>query len=41
VCETEDDQRREAQALIRRQIRKERIARLGSWRPETGADTVL
>jgi acyl-CoA hydrolase len=34
VCETEDDERRHAQALIRREVRKERIARLGSWRPE-------
>lgn len=33
-CETEDEQRRNAQALIRRQVRQERIARLGSWRPE-------
>ena len=34
LCETDDDRRREAQAKIRRQVRKERIARLGSWRPE-------
>lgn len=34
VCETEEEQRRHAQALIRRQVRQERIARLGSWRPE-------
>lgn len=34
ICETEEDERRQAQALIRRQVRKERIARLGSWRPE-------
>ena len=33
-CETDDERRREAQALIRRQVRKERIERLGSWRPE-------
>jgi acyl-CoA hydrolase len=33
-CDTEDEHRREAQARIRRQIRKERIERLGSWRPE-------
>lgn len=33
-CDTEDERRREAQALIRRQIRKERIERLGSWRPD-------
>jgi acyl-CoA hydrolase len=36
VAETEDEQRREAQAQIRRQVRKERIARLGDWRPEGG-----
>jgi acyl-CoA hydrolase len=30
----DDDRRREAQALIRRQARQDRIARLGSWRPE-------
>jgi acyl-CoA hydrolase len=34
VCETDDDRRRQAQARIRRDVRKERIARLGSWRPE-------
>ncbi len=34
ITETEDERRREAQALIRRQVRKERIERLGSWRPE-------
>lgn len=34
LCETEADERREAQALIRREVRKERIERLGSWRPE-------
>ena len=34
VCETEQDERREAQALIRRQVRKERIERVGTWRPE-------
>jgi acyl-CoA hydrolase len=33
-CETEADERREAQALIRRQVRKERIERVGTWRPE-------
>lgn len=31
---TDDERRREAQALIRREVRKERIRRLGSWRPE-------
>ena len=34
LCETEEDQRREAQALIRREVRKERIERIGTWRPE-------
>lgn len=34
VAETADDRRRQAQAQIRRQVRKERIKRLGSWRPE-------
>lgn len=34
LCETADDERREAQALIRREVRRERIERLGSWRPE-------
>ena len=38
VCETEDDHRRHAQALIRREVRKERIARLGSWRPDVASD---
>lgn len=32
--ETEEERRREAQAQIRRQVRKERIERLGSWGPE-------
>ncbi len=31
ICETEDEQRRHAQALIRRQIRLERRDRIGSW----------
>lgn len=34
ACETDEDRRREAQALIRRQARKDRIAKLGSWRPD-------
>ncbi|MFA9428885.1 acyl-CoA thioesterase [Egicoccus sp. AB-alg2] len=34
LTETDDERRREAQAQIRRQVRKERIARLGEWRPE-------
>ena len=33
--ETDEDRRREAQAAIRREIRRERIGRLGSWRPES------
>ena len=33
---TDEERRREAQAQIRRQVRKERIERLGSWRPEPG-----
>ena len=34
ICETEEERRREAEALIRRQVRKERIERLGSYRPD-------
>lgn len=34
IAETEDQQRRLAQARIRRQTRQDRIERLGSWRPE-------
>ena len=34
ICETDEERRRQAQAEIRRSIRKERIHRLGSWRPE-------
>lgn len=34
VCETDEDRRRHAQAEIRRDVRKERMARMGSWRPE-------
>lgn len=33
-CDTPEEERRAAQAQIRRAIRKERIHRLGSWRPE-------
>ena len=33
-CETDEERRRQAQARIRREARQERIARLGSWRPE-------
>jgi acyl-CoA hydrolase len=35
IAETDDERRREAQAKIRRQVRKERLARLGDWRPPT------
>jgi acyl-CoA hydrolase len=31
---SDEEQRRQAQAGIRRQVRKERIARIGSWRPD-------
>jgi acyl-CoA hydrolase len=35
LVETEAERRRQAQATIRRQARKDRIERLGSYRPET------
>jgi acyl-CoA hydrolase len=35
--ETEDERRRQAQARIRREIRKERIERVGTYRPDPGA----
>lgn len=38
VCETPDEERRMRQALIRRDVRKERIQRLGAWMPEPVAD---
>lgn len=38
LVETADEQRRQAQARIRRQVRKERIHRLGSYLPETAPD---
>ncbi|MBW3664382.1 MAG: acyl-CoA thioesterase [Actinobacteria bacterium] len=34
ICETEEERHRHAQALIRRQVRKERIERLGAWMPD-------
>ena len=34
IAESDDERRRQGQARIRRQVRKERIARLGAWRPE-------
>ena len=37
LTETEDERRRQAHARIRRDIRRERIARLGTYRPEPGA----
>jgi acyl-CoA hydrolase len=37
LVETEDERRRQAQARIRREIRKERIERIGTYRPEPGA----
>jgi acyl-CoA hydrolase len=36
LTETDDEQRREAQARIRRQVRQERRTRIGDWRPEGG-----
>lgn len=39
ALETEEDERLQAHARIRRQMRKERIERLGSYRPEPGART--
>lgn len=36
--ETEDERRRQAQARIRRDIRLERIQRVGTYRPEPGED---
>lgn len=39
LTETDEERRREAQAQIRRQVRKERIARLGEWRPDPGGLT--
>ena len=33
IVETEDEQRRQAQARIRRQVRKERLERLGTYGP--------
>lgn len=34
LVESEDEQRRQAQAEIRRQVRQERRNRIGAWRPE-------
>lgn len=33
-CETDEQLRRQEQARIRREVRQERRARMGSWRPE-------
>jgi len=38
LVETEEERRRQAQARIRRQIRQERIARLGTYRPVAADD---
>lgn len=37
----DDEQRRRAQAAIRREVRRERIERVGSYRPEPGATADL
>jgi acyl-CoA hydrolase len=36
LVESEDERRRQAQARIRREIRKERLERVGTYRPEPG-----
>jgi acyl-CoA hydrolase len=41
LTESDEEERREAQAQIRRQVRKDRIARLGSWRPDSALDDVI
>jgi acyl-CoA hydrolase len=41
LTESDEEERREAQAQIRRQVRKDRIARLGSWRPDRAPDDVI
>ncbi|HUH06397.1 MAG TPA: acyl-CoA thioesterase [Egibacteraceae bacterium] len=38
AVETDDERRRQAQARIRRQVRTERIERLGTYRPEGAGD---
>jgi acyl-CoA hydrolase len=38
LVESEDERRREAQARIRREMRKERIARMGTYMPETAVE---
>jgi acyl-CoA hydrolase len=38
LAETDDERRRQAQARIRREIRLERIQRLGTYRPDPGED---
>lgn len=37
LVESADERRRQAEARIRRQLRKDRIERIGSYRPEPGA----
>jgi acyl-CoA hydrolase len=41
LTESDEEERREAQAQIRRQVRKDRISRLGSWRPDRAPDDVI
>ena len=36
IVETEEERRRQAQARIRRELRKERIGRIGTYMPEPG-----
>lgn len=38
IVETDEQRRRQAQARIRREVRRDRIDRLGTYRPEPGAD---
>lgn len=38
IVETEDERRRQGQARIRREARRDRIQRLGTYRPEPGVD---
>jgi acyl-CoA hydrolase len=39
IAETEEERRRQQQARIRREIRRERIARVGTYMPEPGLRT--
>ncbi len=38
ITETAEERRRQGQARIRREVRQERIQRLGTYRPEPGAE---